>query len=93
MNVLTLSTLLAFGEEHPDAAAPLRAWYRHVRSREYGSFAEVKADFGSADWVGGLIVFDIGGKKYRLIVRPNFVGKRFYIEAALTHRQYDHWRP
>lgn len=86
-------TLLAFWARHPDAEGPLRAWYRQVRSREYTSFAEVKADFGSADWVGGFIVFDLGGNKYRLIVYPNFRGRRFYIEAALTHREYDDWEP
>lgn len=93
MNALTLSALLAFWARYPEAEAPLRAWYRHIRSHEYSSFAEVKADFNSADWVSGFIVFDIGGNKYRLIVSPNFEGKRFYIEAVLTHRQYDDWRP
>lgn len=93
MNALTLSALLAFWARYPEAEAPLRAWYKQVRSREYGSFADVKADFGSADWVEGFIVFDICGNKYRLIVSPNFEGKRFYIEAVLTHREYDDWRP
>lgn len=93
MNVLTLSALLAFWSEHPDAELPLRAWYKHVRAADYTSFAEVKADFGSADWVAGFIVFDIGGNKYRLIVWPNFAGKRLYVEHVLTHKQYDDWRP
>ena len=53
----------------------------------------MKADFGSADWVAGFIVFDIGGNKYRLIVWPNFAGKRLYVEHILTHKQYDDWRP
>ncbi|WP_420596046.1 type II toxin-antitoxin system HigB family toxin [Deinococcus sp.] len=93
MNALTLAALIAFWQQHPDAETPLRAWYKQVRSREYGSFAEVKADFVSADWVAGFIVFDIGGNKYRLIVEPNFDGQRFYIEAVLTHKQYAAWRP
>lgn len=91
MNALTLTVLIAFWTDHPDAEKPLREWYRLVRSREYGSFAEVKADFGSADWVQGFIVFDMGGNKYRLIVRPNFDGKRFYIQGVYTHKQYNAW--
>lgn len=91
MNALTLTALIAFWTEYPDAEKPLREWYRLVRSREYGSFSEVKEDFNSADWVQGFIVFDIGGNKYRLIVRPNFAGKRFYVLGIYTHKQYDAW--
>lgn len=93
MNALTLAALIAFWLEHPDSEDALRVWYRQVRRSEYQSFADVKADFGSADWVQGFIVFDISGNKYRLIVRPEFRTKRLYIEAILTHREYDHWRP
>lgn len=93
MNVLTLSVLSRFWGQHPKAEAPLRAWSKHVHARTYASFSDVKADFGSADWVGGFIVFDIGGNQYRLIVKPNFTGRRFYVKAVLTHREYDDWRP
>lgn len=93
MNALTLATLIAFWATYPDSEGALRAWYRQVRSREYSSYAEVKADFNSADWVDGLIVFNIGGNKYRLIVDPDFEFQRFYIQAVLTHKQYDAWRP
>lgn len=91
MNALTLAVLIRFWTQYPEAEEPLRIWYRRIRSREYSSFAEVKADFGSADWVGGRIVFDIGGNKFRLVVRPDFTGKRFYIELVGTHKQYDAW--
>lgn len=93
MNVLTLSALIAFWTEHPTAEGPLRAWYALVRSREYTSFADVQADFGSADWVQGFIVFNISGNHYRLIVLPNFTGKRLYVEHVFTHAEYDDWRP
>lgn len=93
MNALTLAALIAFWTDHPDAEKPLREWYRLVRSREYRSFADVKEVFGGADWVQGFIVFDIGGNKYRVIVEPVFEFKRFYIQAILTHRDYDDWRP
>ena len=93
MNALTLATLIAFWTRYPDAEAPLRQWLKQIRRSEYQSFAEVKADFNSADWVKGFIVFDIGGNKYRLIVEPNFLYKSFLIQAVLTHDEYDHWRP
>ena len=93
MNVLAPRTLAAFWAMYPDAEQPLRDWPRQVQRRDYAHFADVKTDFGSADWVAGYIVFDIGGNKYRLIVSPDFRLKRLFIKKVLTHRQYDAWRP
>ncbi len=93
MNVITLGTLLAFIAAHPDADVALRSWHRRVRSNDYGSFADVKADFPNADWVGGFIVFDIMGNRYRVIVDPDFRYKQFYIVFIGTHKEYDSWRP
>lgn len=92
MNVLTLATLREFWQRYPEAEEPLRRWLGIVRGATYASFAEVKAAFGDADWVSGFIVFDIGGNKFRLIVRPNFEGQRFKIVFVGTHTQYDDWR-
>lgn len=93
MNVISKPALMAFWAVHPDAQEPLTAWYRHVRKAEYANFAEVRADFGSVDWVGGYIVFNISGNKYRLIVTARFQSRTFWIKHVLTHREYDDWRP
>lgn len=93
MNALTLAKLSAFWATHPDAEPPLREWLRLIRTHDFQNFAEVKQVFASADWVSGYIVFNIGGNKYRLIVRPNFAGKRMYIVFIGTHQQYDAWTP
>ena len=95
VNVIAPRTLAAFWAVHPEAEDALREWLRHVQRSDYSNFAEVRAEYGSADWVEGLIVFNIGGNKYRLIVSPNFGPhyRTFFIRAVLTHRQYDHWAP
>ena len=90
MNVIARRTLVAFAADHPDALTPLLDWYNHVRRANYTCFADVRTDFGSADWVSGYIVFNIGGNKYRLIVFPNFP-TRLYIKHVFTHWQYDAW--
>ena len=91
MNALTLATLIAFWTEHPDSETALRNWHKLIRTHEFGNFAEVKAMFPTADWVKGHIVFDILSNHYRLVVRPNFAGKRFKIVMVGTHKQYDAW--
>ncbi|WP_158591553.1 type II toxin-antitoxin system HigB family toxin [Deinococcus cavernae] len=93
MNVIAWKKLKTFADRYPDALEPLDHWYKLARKANYTSFADVKEDFGSADWVGGYIVFNIGGNKYRLIVFPNFEGKRLLVEAIFTHKEYDAWKP
>ncbi len=93
MNVISFKALQAFSVQHPEAEAPLKAWYKRVRGSTYVSFADVRADFGSADWVKGHIVFDIGGNKYRLIVTASFQFRTLWVKGVLTHKEYDAWKP
>lgn len=85
--------LVAFGERHPQAQAPLQAWRRAIRSRPYRSFAELRAAFGTVDRVGRFYVFDIGGNKFRLIAAIHFDRQTLYVREVLTHREYDRWTP
>jgi mRNA interferase HigB len=49
----------------------------------------VKQIFSSADQVGKLTVFNIGGNKVRLITAIHYNRKKVYIRAVLTHSEYD----
>src|SRR5438876_12357352 len=67
MHVITRKRLLEFGKSYPDAITPLDVWYRLTKARQFTSWAELKETFGTADNLGkGLVVFDIGGNRYRL---------------------------
>ena len=48
-----------------------------------------KQTFGTADIVSKCVVFNIGGGKYRLIVRTNFLGHRMWIKYILSHKEYE----
>jgi len=65
-----------------------------VKKAEFKSFAEMRESFPSADQVGKLTVFNIGGNKVRLIAAIHYNRKRLYIRAVLTHEEYDQskWR-
>ncbi len=60
-----------------------------VSNSEFGSFNELRAAFPSADKVGDLIVFNIGGNKYRLITSIHFNRGKVYVRYILTHTEYD----
>ncbi len=60
-----------------------------MKPATFRSFAHLRETFPSADIVGKLTVFNIGGNKYRLIAALHFNRQKVYIRAVLTHSQYD----
>jgi mRNA interferase HigB len=95
--ILEERTLKAFWKKHPGARGPLAAWIREINSARYSTPIELKARHGAADFVGDKVIFDIGGNKYRLIirikyaklnVRPPLNGIAFILFVG-THEQYD----
>ncbi|NVZ08085.1 type II toxin-antitoxin system HigB family toxin [Allochromatium humboldtianum] len=95
MKVISNSALRAFAADHPQAEAPLQGWRRVIEKNRFSNWAELKATFNSVDSVGDLVVFDIGGNKYRLIAYIRFEKQILYIKAVLTHQDYDRgtWKP
>ncbi len=74
------------------SAGPLVAWYSMMHTNDFRSFSEVRRVFPSADQVGKLTIFNLGGNKYRLIAAIHYNRKRIYIRAVLTHEEYDKGR-
>ena len=91
MRVISNKTLLAFSAIHSEAAKPLQLWRKAIQDKAYPNFAALKAVFGSLDKAGEFHVFDIGGKKYRLIADIHFNRQIVFIRHVFTHRQYDRW--
>ncbi len=89
MHIITRKRLNDFAEKHADSKSALQHWYGIIKSKNYLSFSELRADFASADRVGNLTVFDIGGNKVRLIAAIHYNRRKVYIRAILTHAEYD----
>jgi mRNA interferase HigB len=95
MHVITPGRLRVFAAAHPDATGPLEAWYRDARKARWESFDDVRTTYGRR--VGrykGLIIFDIGGNKYRLIAAIHYNRRKVFIRHVLTHADYsrDDWK-
>jgi len=67
----------------------LAAWEKVVRASQWSTPAEVKRTFSSADFVGRLTVFNIGGNKFRLVARIAYDLGIVFIRAVLTHKEYN----
>lgn len=90
MRIISRKTLRVFWEHHADAKQPLCAWFREACKADWKSPADIKAAYRSASLVGNdRVVFNIGGNKYRLVVRINYPYRVIYIRFVGTHRQYD----
>lgn len=92
MHIVSHALLVSFYSqpEYADARDAIEAWYAIVRQAEWGSPAEVKAQFRNASIVGNnRVVFNIKGNDYRLIVAFAYRMKWAYIKFVGTHKQYD----
>lgn len=89
MHVITRKRLNEFASGYPETKAALARWYQLAKRSDFVSFAELRTVFPSADQVGKLTVFDIGGNKVRLVAAVHYNRKKIYIRAVLTHKEYD----
>jgi mRNA interferase HigB len=91
VRIIARRTLRDFWEAgHPDAERPLKAWYAQARKASWQSMADIKEIYRSASVVrADLVVFNVGGNKYRLVVSPWFRGQALYVKFVGTHKQYD----
>ena len=93
MRVISKPRLRQFWElpGHSPAEGPLRAWYTHVNNKTvaWHSWGDVKKEFGTASIVGNCVIFNIGGNKYRLIVRILYPSQKVFILKVMTHDEYD----
>ena len=90
MRVIAKSALREFWKSYPDAEQPLRAWHAEAKAAAWKTPADAKAKYRSASILrGGRVVFNIGGNKYRLIVKINYPFQVIYIRFLGTHREYD----
>ncbi len=89
MHILTKRRLKDFWQQHSDAETSLQHWYTLTNRLQWENFVQLRQTFPSADQVGKLTVFNIGGNKYRLIARVEYIFKRVYVREILTHSEYD----
>jgi len=89
MHIITRKRLNEFALKYPETKTALIQWYRIIKDNDFTSFVELRTFFPSADQVGKLTVFNIGGNKVRLITAIHYNRKKVYIRAILTHTDYD----
>lgn len=64
-------------------------WHRIAKGAQWTCFNDMHADIPDADFVNGLLVFNIRQNRFRLIVFPAFSRQTLYVKALLSHKAYD----
>ena len=88
MRIISKKALRDFWILHPEAESPLQNWFEVVSGAAFGSFHDIRKTLPSADWVQGLVVFNVGGNNYRLVAAVHFNTQRVYVRQVLTHAEY-----
>lgn len=90
MHIISRKSLREFSAKHPQAKAPLAAWFAEASKAKWSQFADIKKSYRSADVVeDNRVIFDIGGNKYRLVVKIAYRMETVFILFIGTHAEYD----
>jgi mRNA interferase HigB len=92
VHIISRKQINEFVSKHSEAKPSLARWYNVVKRLNFSNFTDLQQTFPSADQVGKLTVFNIGGNKIRLIAAIHYNRKKIYIRAVLTHTEYDEQR-
>lgn len=90
LRVVSRKRLAEFWDDprYPNSKGPLSSWFKVVRKARWQNFGEVKNTFNTTDLVGNKVVFDVGGKRYRVIAVINFENHTIFLRAVLDHKEY-----
>jgi len=90
MRLIARSTLVAFGEKHPETRASLAHWTNVAKAASWVSASEVQAAFSKAKALNGERVrFEVAGGDYRMIVAFDFPRGIAFVKFIGTHAEYD----
>ncbi len=90
MRVISRKWLVELAGRYSDAKPALDAWFHETEAADWANPAQVKEQYATASILkNGRVVFNIGGNKYRLVVRINYAYRVVYVRFAGSHSDYD----
>ena len=90
MRVIARRTLQSYWKKHADAEGPLKAWFAEASKATWRGMMDIRKRYATASIIDAeTVVFNLGGNKYRLVVRLFFRGRCVWIKFIGTHQKYD----
>src|SRR5271169_4518547 len=94
MRIIKPATVKSWASRHADATGALEKWMTLIEDAEWKNLVEMRAVISSADEVmvdsgRRVVVFNIGGNKYRLVAAVHYNTQIVYAMLFMTHAEYD----
>ena len=75
---------------YKDAKGPLEAWHAEAAKAKWLTPHDIKSQIRNASIVSdSLVVFNIAGNKYRLVVDVDYTRQAMFVKFIGTHAEYD----
>jgi mRNA interferase HigB len=88
VRILGQVNLQKAARKHANVANALAMWRAAVTAAKWTNFAQLKADFPTADYVRPFTVFNVKGNRYRLIALIDYEEQVVVVRGVLTHATY-----
>ncbi len=93
MRLVGRDKLDAFGKKHAQARGPISAWTAEIERAGWKTTAELKAYYPKASILAdNIVIFDLGGNKFRLESRMLFQLQLVVVNRIGTHEEYNKWK-
>lgn len=90
MRVLGRDKLDKCSRKHADSKKALDVWFDEVAHAEWQTPQDIKNRYSSADFLANnLVIFNIKGNSYRLVIKVRYEHGLVVIEWVGTHAEYD----
>jgi len=90
MNVVNRELLVKAGQRHADAGKQMDVWFSEVTQADWAGPNEIRQRYASASFLAdNVVIFNIRGNRYRLVVKVNYPARIVLIKWFGTHAEYD----
>lgn len=91
MKVFGQAALAKFVKKHAQARKPIDRFLAIAHAAVWPHFPALRQTFSAADYAPstGVVVFDLGGNKYRVTAVVNFEKQAMFIQRVMTHEEYN----
>jgi mRNA interferase HigB len=92
MKVVGREIIEDFVTDHAELRGQINAWLCEVEEAAWKNTQDIKDRYSHASFLSNnLVVFNLKGNKYRLVVKINYYFQIIKIEKIGTHAEYSKW--
>jgi mRNA interferase HigB len=90
--VVGLEVVANFAQKHADVRSQLKAWLAEAEESQWRTPDDVKRRYPTASVLAdNRVVFNLKGRKYRIVARISYNIQVVMIEKVGTHAEYSKW--